>query len=167
MWFWILIGFLIVQRLTELVIAKRNEIYIKSLGGVEAGGEHYTWMVLLHTSWFVSMIAEHLYFARGLNEFWLLWFGLFLVAQAGRFHVITTLGKFWNTRILIVPGSARVRTGLYKYLKHPNYLIVRTEILVVPLMFGLYFTAGIFSVLNLWMLRVRVREEELALQKLT
>lgn len=167
MWFWILVGFLIAQRLTELVIAKRNEVYIKSLGGIEVGGEHYKWMVLLHTGWFVSMITEHLYIARGLNEFWPLWFGVFSIAQAGRFHVITTLGKFWNTRILIVPGSARVRTGLYKYLKHPNYLVVRTEILVVPLIFSLYFTAVIFSVLNLFMLGVRVREEDLALRKLT
>lgn len=165
--FYSVIGFIIAQRLIELVIARRNELYIKSQGGYEVGASHYPVMVALHTGWFISMIAEHVFTSRGISELWILWGGLFLLSQLGRIHVITTLGKFWNTRILILPNAKLVRQGLYKYLRHPNYWIVRTEIFVVPMLFNLWITAVLFTVANYFMLRVRIQAEDEALLKLS
>ncbi|KER09818.1 MAG: isoprenylcysteine carboxyl methyltransferase [[Candidatus Thermochlorobacteriaceae] bacterium GBChlB] len=165
-WFLIFFGCLIAQRLSELVIAKRNATWIREQGGYEVGAEHYKVMVLMHIGWFVSMLAEHLYFQRGASDVWYLWGGLFAMAQAGRYHIISTLGRYWNTRIMIVPNAPLVKRGIYKYLRHPNYWIVRLELLVAPLMFNLYITAMVFTVLNYFMLRVRIRAEEEALNLL-
>jgi methyltransferase len=164
--FYIMLLVLIIQRLSELVIAKRNATWITKQGGYEVGAEHYKWMVLMHSSWFVSMLMEHLYFNRGLNGYWQFLLPMLLFTQVLRYTVIATLGRFWNTRIFILPDAPRIQTGIYRFITHPNYWIVRLEILLVPLLFKLYITSFIYTILNFFMLRVRIREEEQGLLKL-
>ncbi len=160
--FYIVVTVLVVQRLGELLIAKRNERLMKAEGAYEVAASHYRWIVLMHTAWFLSMLAEY-HLATPHSSVHPVLFGVFLAAQILRYYVIATLGKYWNTRILILPGSTRVRRGIYRYISHPNYWIVRVELLVIPLMFGLYTTAIVFSILNFFMLRHRIRIENEAL----
>ena len=162
--FYLILVLLVVQRLGELLLARRNERLMKAEGAYEVGGDHYKWIVLMHTCWFLSMLAEY-QFATPSPVLPVL-LGVFLLAQVARYYIIATLGRYWNTRILILPGSTRVRRGLYRFVDHPNYWIVRVELLVVPLMFGLYATALVFSVLNYFMLRHRIRIENEALAAL-
>ncbi len=161
--FWIMIFVLATQRIAELFISKRNEMWLKSQGGYEVGAEHYKYMVLLHFTWFVAMVAEHYIRNTSLSPMWPVWLSVMLVAQLGRYSVIATLGKFWNTRVIVVPNVPLVKKGLYRFVKHPNYWIVGTEIAVVPLLFELYITSLIYTVLNARMLLVRIRVEENAL----
>ncbi len=161
--FWILIFILATQRIAELFISKRNEAWLKSQGGYEVGAEHYKYMVLLHLTWFVAMVAEHYIRNTSLSPMWQVWLAVILVAQLGRYSVMTTLGKFWNTRIIVVPNAPLVKKGLYRYVKHPNYWIVGTEIAIVPLLFELYITSLLYTILNTMMLVVRIRVEETAL----
>lgn len=158
--------FVIFQRLTELKISSRNEILLKKMGGVEFGSNHYKFIVLMHALFFISMISE--YFIRDsygklsdLSHFFLV---IFAVLQAGRVWVIVSLGKFWNTKIIRVPGTELVIAGPYRYIKHPNYVIVACEIFTLPAIFGLWYTAIIFSVLNALMMIVRIKEENKALE---
>lgn len=160
---WVMILILATQRIAELFISKRNEIWLKSQGGYEVGAEHYKYMVLLHITWFLAMIAEHYIRQTALSPMWQIWLGVIAIAQVGRYSVITTLGKFWNTRIIVVPNAPLVKSGLYRFIKHPNYWIVGTEIAVVPLVFELYITSLIYTILNAMMLFVRIRVEEKAL----
>lgn len=164
MYFAMFIAALALQRLSELWIAKRNAAWIQSQGGYEVGAEHYKWMVMMHFGWFLAMVTEYVARQPALPEFWRMWFGIFLIAQVGRYVVIATLGKFWNTRIFILPNAPKVEKGIYRYVKHPNYWIVRAEIFVAPMIFGLFVTAIIFSILNYAMLRVRIKAEEEALK---
>ncbi|WP_419884191.1 isoprenylcysteine carboxyl methyltransferase family protein [Peribacillus sp. B-H-3] len=156
-----------VQRLTELFIAKRNEQWMKSRGGVEFGASHYPWMVAMHIGFFAALILENVFLNRGVSDLWPLWLGLFFAAQAGRIWALSSLGKFWNTKIIVLPNARVVAKGPYKWMKHPNYVIVAAEIIVISLLFNAYLTAIVFTVLNYFMMRVRIPLEEKALKSLT
>jgi methyltransferase len=102
----------------------------------------------------------------GLPAYWPIPLALFLLVQPLRYWVIFSLGEYWNTRVLVVPGTRLVRRGPYRYLRHPNYVVVAVEILTFPLIFGAWVTALIFSILNAALLYVRIREENQALAEL-
>jgi len=159
--FYYFILLIIAVRIFELFIARRNERWLRSEGAVEYGGEHYKYFIILHTGFFISLIAEYNLSDYSGIKYWAII--LFLAVQILRISVFISLGKYWNTKILVIKGRELVRTGLYRYFKHPNYLIVILEFLLIPLSFGLYITLIVFSVLNLLLLRVRLREEEKAL----
>jgi methyltransferase len=163
--FWSVILIVIIQRLVELKIAARNEVWLKQQGAIEYGHRHYKFIVLLHTCFFLSIIAE--YYLRGrhteIGFLSYLFFVIFIFLQAGRIWVLASLGKYWNTKILRIPGAELVSKGPYKYFKHPNYIVVVLELAVIPMMFNLYYTAIVFTMLNAVMLTVRIKEENRAL----
>ncbi len=164
-----LIGFIaaiIVQRLLELGVAKRNLEFALESGGKEYSPEHYKFIVLLHVSWIVFMLLEGILRGSSLSGLWWLWLGFFVLAQFGRYWAISSLGKYWNTRIIIIPGGNRVAKGPYKYVKHPNYIVVALELFVAPLIFGCWVTAVISSIVNaVLLLGVRIPAEERALEE--
>ncbi len=153
--------FLVSQRMFELYISKRNAKWLLQNGAVEYGREHYPYMVSMHTLFIASLIAE--YWWRGFSGTNYILLGLFFILIGIKAIVISTLGHYWNTRIYRVPGTRPVATGIYKYVKHPNYIIVVIEIVIIPLAFHLYYTALVFSLLNAVMLTVRIRKENEAL----
>lgn len=167
MLFTVIIAIVILQRLIELVIARRNEKWMLHQGAFEAGARHYPLMVMMHIAFFLSLLLEISIGDRTLSSFWLVLLTLFLIAQVARIWCLASLGKFWNTKIIILPGADVVKKGPYRFIRHPNYVIVTIELLVLPLLFSAYFTAIIFSLLNLWMLSVRIPAEEKALKKAT
>ncbi|HLT24384.1 MAG TPA: isoprenylcysteine carboxylmethyltransferase family protein [Ignavibacteria bacterium] len=166
MLFWIIISFVILQRFTELIIAKRNAKWLISQGAIEYGKEHYKFIVLLHVFFFISMITEYWLGGRysDLNFINYSFLVIFVLMQFFRVWVISSLGKYWNTRIFRIPGRQLVAKGPYKIFKHPNYIVVIGEILVLPLVFNLFYTAIIFTILNALMLTVRIRTENKALE---
>ncbi|MDG5472712.1 isoprenylcysteine carboxylmethyltransferase family protein [Jeotgalibacillus sp. ET6] len=161
---YLIIILVVVQRLAELIAAKRNEQWMREQGAFEAGASHYPYMLALHIGFFLSLLAETLFFDRPLSPFWPLLLPLFLAAQAFRIWCLRSLGRFWNTKILILPDAEVVRKGPYKWIKHPNYLVVTVELLILPLLLQAYATAVLFSLLNAVMLSVRIPVEEKALK---
>jgi methyltransferase len=162
------LGLVVVERLAELVVAKRNAAWSFRNGGVEHGAGHYPVMVALHTAFLFAMPAEVILLDRP----WVPWLGwtclaLAVLAQGLRWWVITTLGPRWNTRVIVIPGLAPVEAGPFRWLRHPNYLAVVTEGLVLPLMHGAWITAVTFTVLNAFLLRARVAVEDRALGRLS
>ncbi|MDQ0429735.1 methyltransferase [Planomicrobium stackebrandtii] len=165
--FYLLIGFVVLQRLLEVVYARFNEKAMRKQGAIEFGAEHYKWIVLLHVLFFVSLIIETWVSGTGLGTGWQIFLVIFAIAQLLRFWALTSLGRFWNTKILILPGADLVKKGPYRWLPHPNYLVVAMEIAALPLIFGAWRTALIFSIANaLLLLLVRIPAEEKALQQL-
>ncbi|CAA9443661.1 MAG: Alkylpyrone O-methyltransferase (B. subtilis BpsB) [uncultured Rubrobacteraceae bacterium] len=156
-----------VQRLLELVLARRNERRARARGAVERGQRHYLLIVALHTLWLVCTLVEGLLRGPELPAFWPVPLALFLLVQPLRYWAIFSLGERWNTKILVLPGEKPVSRGPYRYLDHPNYVVVVVEILTFPLIFGAWITALVFTVLNAAILSVRIREENRALKKLT
>jgi methyltransferase len=162
--FYTVLGVVVLQRLWELVIARRNAGYIRSLGGYEVGAKHYKYIVSLHVLFFISLTSEVTGTRQELPDWWWLPFSLFLAAQFVRYWCIRSLGRHWNTRIYVLPGVPLVARGPYRYIRHPNYLVVVLELLTLPLTFSAYRTAVVFSLANLWLLwRVRIPLEEKAL----
>lgn len=155
-----------VQRLLELRLSRRHERILRARGAVERGREHYPLMVGLHVLWLLSTLVEGLLRGPDLPTYWPIPLAFFLLAQLLRYWVIFTLGENWNTRVLVVPGTKLVRRGPYRYLNHPNYVVVAIEIATFPLIFGAWVTALVFSVLNAALLYVRIREENRALAEL-
>jgi methyltransferase len=153
-----LIGFVAAQRLTELVFARRNTARLRMAGGVEFGAAHYPFMVALHVSWLIALwfFGHDRPVERG-------WLSLFLILQAGRLWVIGTLGRRWSTRVIVLPGAPPIASGPYRWLAHPNYLVVALELAVVPLALGLGGIALAFSLANAALLAVRVPVETRAL----
>jgi methyltransferase len=147
------------QRLMELVLARRNTRIQIALGGVEVGAGHYPLIVALHTAWLAGLWV--LAWDRPIN---LLMLGVFVVLQGLRIWVLASLGERWTTRIIVVPGMPLVRKGPYRFLRHPNYTIVAAEILVLPLAFGLAAFAILFSILNAVVLAIRISTENRALR---
>jgi methyltransferase len=157
-----LIASLVVQRLLELRVARRNESWARAQGAQEYGQEHYPLFFALHSGWLIGTLFEGRRTGGKIRWSWLL---LLLLAQPLRYWVIRTLGKQWNTRILIVPGAGRVTAGPFQYLSHPNYAVVALEMLSMPLTVGAWRTAVLGSLLNAALLRfIRIPAEEKALQ---
>jgi methyltransferase len=168
LWFACFVAALAVQRLFELRLSKRNERLILRRGGREHTPETYPWIVTLHTAWFASMLLEVFLAKRAFRpRLAALALGLFAVGQALRLAAIRTLGWRWSTRVLTVPGpdGLRVRHGIYRYIRHPNYLGVELEILATPLVHSAWLTSAVFGAANLLLLRDRIRREELALEE--
>lgn len=156
---WIVIALVAAQRLTELVYAERNTRRLLAAGGQESGAGHYPLLVGLHALWLVALAV--FVPAEQLANWWLL--GVFAVLQALRLWVLASLGPFWTTRVITLPGAPLVRRGPYRWLRHPNYLVVVGEILVLPLAFGAWQIALVFSLANAALLALRIRCEERAL----
>ncbi len=154
-----LVGFIVAQRLAELAYSTRNERRLKARGACEAGAGHYPLIVALHAAWLVALVLT----VPPATPANLPLLGVFVALQAVRVWVIASLGERWTTRVIVLPGAPLVAKGPYRYLRHPNYAVVCAEIAVAPLMFGAWQVAAVFSVLNLALLRHRVRVEEAAL----
>jgi methyltransferase len=146
-------------RLFELALARRNTRRLRAAGGIEIGAAHYPLFVLLHAGWLASLALS--IDATTRIDLWLV--ALFGLLQFGRIWIIRTLGGFWTTRIITLPDAPLIDTGPYRFLRHPNYVLVIAEIAVLPLAIGGIWQALLFSVLNGLLLRHRIRVEATAL----
>jgi len=160
--FILFISFIILLRIGELILSRRNEIWLLQNGAIEYGQKHYPYIVALHVLFIVSLIIE--YSTKQTASFSQFFFVLYFLLLSFKAWVITSLGKFWNTKIYHITDFPLMKNGVYKYIKHPNYLIVIAEIAVIPLVFQLYYTAIGFTVLNAIMLSVRIKEENKVLK---
>ncbi|MEV5428168.1 isoprenylcysteine carboxylmethyltransferase family protein [Streptomyces sp. NPDC052701] len=155
------------ERAAELVVSHRNAASSLARGGVESGRGHYPFMVVLHTGLLAGALVE-VWVRRPEAVPVLAWTMLVLVAaaQALRWWCIATLGRQWNTRVIVVPGAPRVTGGPYRRLPHPNYVAVVVEGLALPLVHSAWVTAVVFTVLNGFLLATRIRAEDAALARL-
>jgi methyltransferase len=163
-WFLVLIGAIAVERLAELVVSTRNARWSFARGGVETGREHFPAMVALHVGLLVGAPVEVLVAGRPFLP-WLGWpmLALVVAGQALRWWCVASLGRHWNTRVIVVPGAPLVDRGPYRRLRHPNYLAVVVEGLALPLVHTAWITAVVFTALNAAVLRARLRVENAAL----
>jgi methyltransferase len=157
------VGLVALQRLLELELSRRNARILRTRGAVERGQGHYPLIVAMHALWLLSTLVEGI--LRG-PTLWPIPLAIFLLVQPLRYWAILSLGKHWNTRILVIPNTELIQHGPYRYLRHPNYVVVVVEILTYPLIFGAWITALVFSILNAILLSVRIRVENQALREL-
>lgn len=157
MTFILFISIVILLRISELIYSGSNEKWLVQHGAIEYGQKHYPFIVTLHILFFISLIVEYsMKQTVSFSLFLLIAYAFILIIKIG---IILTLGKFWNVKIFHIPNIPLIKNGIYSIFKHPNYTIVVIEIAVIPLIFHLYFTALLFSILNAIMLFVRIREE--------
>lgn len=155
----IVVALVALQRLAELLYARRNTRRLRQRGAVEHGRYHYPLFMALHGAWLVAILVAVPASAE------IVWpaLALFILLQLARLWIIATLGPFWTTRIITLPNAPLIRHGLYRFLRHPNYLVVIGEIALLPLAFGAWRIAVVFSLLNLTLLAWRRRVEDAAL----
>jgi methyltransferase len=160
----VLVGLVAIERLAELVVAKRNLAWSLARNGRETGFAHYPFMVVLHTGLLAGCLIEVWVADRPFVPA-IGWVMLVLVAlsQALRWWCIRTLGPQWNTRIVVVPDLPRITGGPYRLFSHPNYVAVVVEGFALPLVHDAWITAVVFTVLNAALLTVRIRAENGAL----
>ena len=166
-WYVLLIALVSLERLAELVVAQRNLAWSRARGGVEVGLSHYPVMVVLHIGLLVGCLVE----VFALNRPFIPALGwpmlaVVIAAQGLRWWCITSLGRRWNTRVVVIPGAERVRVGPYRLMPHPNYVAVVAEGIALPLVHGAWITALTFTVLNALLLRKRISIENSALARL-
>jgi methyltransferase len=163
-WYVLLVGAVALERLIEVHVAERNRTVSKSHGAVEFGSGHYPAMVLLHTTLLAGCLMEPILLHRNFIPA-LGWpmFAVVVAAQALRWWCITTLDYQWNTRVIVIPGAARVTGGPYRWIPHPNYVAVIAEGVALPLVHTAWITALAFTALNAWLLSTRVKVENAAL----
>ena len=154
----LLLGAVTAERIAELFLARRNTAALLAKGAVEFAPKHYPAIVLMHALWLANLWIFGA--ARSINPIWL---AVFLSLQVLRAWTLMTLGPRWTTRIIILPGAPLVTSGPYRFLSHPNYLVVVGEIAVLPLCLGLPWVAVLFSAANAIFLSVRIRAETIAL----
>lgn len=153
-----ILAYVSLERLFELVFSSRNTKRLRAMGAREEGQGHYPLMVAFHFAWIVT-----LWFLARDREPDLFWLANYVLLQAARLWVMASLGPRWTTRIIVLPGEDLVEEGPYRFLNHPNYWVVAGEIAVLPLVFGLPWVALVFTILNVAILSVRIREENRAL----
>ena len=156
----LLLAFVTAERLAELWWARRNTRALLARGAVEHAPGHYPLIVVLHALWLLGLWIFG--WSNPVSTGWLL---VFLVLQAGRAWVLATLGTRWTTRILVLPGAPLVAKGPYRFVSHPNYIIVAGEIAVLPLCLGLPWFAVVFSLANAAILAIRIKAESAALSQ--
>lgn len=161
MWLWLVLAAVAAQRLWELWLADRNTKRLLAEGAVEVGAAHYPLFILLHASW-LAAIAIVTPWTTVPNPWWL---GLYILLQFGRLWVISTLGRFWTTRIITLPSAPLVRRGPYRFVRHPNYVVASLEIAVLPLAFGQVWIALVWSLANALLVGWRIRVEDRALNE--
>ena len=150
--------FVTLQRLAELAIDRRNTKRLLAGGAFEAGAAHYPAIVAMHAAWIATLWAM-----AGGRQTDMTLLAVYAALQVFRVWVLMTLGKRWTTRIIVTPDQPLVRTGPFRFLRHPNYAVVTAEIAVLPLMFGLMWVALVFSLANAVLLSIRIRAENRAL----
>jgi len=167
-WYLILLFAVGVERLAELVLAQRNLAWSRARGGVEIGAGHYPVMVILHLALLVGCVVEVTVMQRPIIAA-LAWpmLALVVAAQGLRWWCITTLGRQWNTRVVVIPGAPRIDGGPYRWISHPNYVAVAIEGLALPLVHSAWVTALAFTTLNAALLSTRVSVENSALARLS
>jgi len=162
--YYALLAFVAAERIFELRLSHRNAKWALSRGGIEVGASHFRWMQLLHGCFLGCCALEVSLCHRAFDpRLGIPMFALMLSAQALRYWAIATLGPRWNVRVIVQPGLPVVTSGPYRWLRHPNYLAVVLEGVAIPLVYSAWWTALVFSVLNAWLLRVRIAVEERAL----
>ena len=156
----VILALVTLQRVGELWLSNRNTRRLLAQGALEYGQSHYPLIVAVHALWLVALwwLAP----GRHIFAFWLV---LYVLLQVARIWVLATLGQRWTTRIIVLPGAPLVRRGPYRLVDHPNYVVVTGEIAVLPLVFGLWQIALIFTALNAVALTIRIREENRALAR--
>ncbi|MGH6829102.1 MAG: isoprenylcysteine carboxyl methyltransferase family protein [Rhizomicrobium sp.] len=156
---YVIVLLVVMQRLGELVLANRNTRKLKAEGGVEIGAAHYPLIVFLHGAWLLAILWL---LPAGLRISWP-WLGAFVLLQIARLWAIASLGRYWTTRIISLPRAPLVKKGPYRFLRHPNYVVVAGEILALPMAFSEWGVAALFSLANGLLLLWRIREEETGL----
>lgn len=166
-WYVILIAAVVAERVAEQVVAQRNLAWSRRRGGVEFGAGHYPVMVVLHTGFLIGCLAE-VYLLHRPFLVWLGWpmLAVAVASQALRWWCIGTLGRQWNTRVVVIPGADRISAGPYRLLTHPNYVAVVAEGIAIPLVHTAWITALVFTVLNAALLATRISVENAALASL-
>lgn len=154
---YVILGFVAIQRLAELLFAERNTRELIARNAFEVAAYQHSYFIALHFTWLAFIYA----FAS-VPPIWPL-VGVFFALQILRVWIIMTLGPYWTTRIITLPGVPLVRRGPYRWIRHPNYLVVVLEVAILPLAFHEWIVAALFSVLNAVLLTWRIREEERAL----
>ncbi len=157
--YWIL-ALVTVQRIAETIYAERNARALRRRGAIEYASAQHPFFIALHGGWLLSML---LFISPETMPNWGL-IAAYALMQPARLWVLATLGSRWTTRVLVLPGSPLVRSGPYRFMRHPNYAIVVVEIALLPLAFGALWIAGIFTILNLALLAWRIRAEDAALR---
>lgn len=161
-----LIGLIVLERLVELILTRRNARRLAARGGFQVGSAHYPWMVALHSSLLLAAPLEVLWLRRPLlPPLALVALACLVGTMALRYWAISSLGDRWTTEIWVVPGEEAVVRGPYRLLRHPNYLAVVVEVAALPLVHSAWLTALVFSLGNAWVLRQRIRAEEQALSE--
>lgn len=164
-WPALLLVVMVGQRLGELYLSARHVSYLRAHGAREYGAAHFPFIVLVHVLFFVSFLIELTHHDVHAGPWWPLWLVLFAAAQVLRYAAIVALGRRWSTRVFVLPGQPPVRTGPYRWMRHPNYAAVVIELIAAPMLFGAWRTAIVISVLNAAVLTVRIRCENEALQR--
>lgn len=163
-WYTLLILAVATERVAELVVARRNAAWSFAQAGVEYGRGHYPVMVTLHTALLAWCLLEPVFAHRPfLSALGWPMLTFVVLAQAMRWWCITTLGRHWNTRVIVVPGTRLIAAGPYRFLRHPNYVAVAVEIAALPLVHSAWLTAAAFTTANAALLTVRIRCENAAL----
>ena len=154
----VILALVTLQRIGELWLSSRNTARLLAEGAREHAPGHYPLIVAVHALWLAALwwLAP----SRAVDGFWL---ALFVLLELMRLWVLLTLGRRWTTRIIVLPDAPLVRRGPYRFVNHPNYWVVIGEIVILPLVFGLWQVALVFSLLNAAMLTIRIREENRAL----
>lgn len=163
--FAVFLSLLILQRIGEMLLGERNRRGAMARGGREWGSRYYPVIIAVHAIFYISLLLEWRYRSHGWNSAWPLWVGVILAAQIMRLWAIRSLGRCWNTRIIVIPGMGVVTQGPYRFIRHPNYLAVIVEMLAIPTLCGAYLTAAVFSLANAVILAQRIPQEERALEQ--
>lgn len=159
----LLFVYVVISRLVELYISRRNTRKLVEAGGKEYSSEHYPYMMTMHVAWLV-LIAGLFWYQYATVEISAFFFAVYLVFQVLRVWVLATLGRYFTTKIVSVDNLPLINHGPYRFVRHPNYAVVIGEIFCLPMVFGFWHIALIFSVLNLVVLFVRISRENQVLQ---
>ena len=158
----LLLALVFIPMIVEARLAAVNERVQLARGGIEPPGDVYAIMRIAYPGVFLAMIAEGAWWPG--HEHVLAGVTLFVGAKILKAWAIASLGDAWTFRVVVRPGVPLVASGLYRWLRHPNYVAVVGELVGVALMSGARIAGPLGTILfGLLMLR-RISVEERALR---
>ena len=146
-----LMAYVIASRIFELILSNKNTKRLINEGGTEYYKSHYKFIVAFHIIFILFFFVKSFTITNINLPYLYMFFGVQIV----RYRIIYELGKYWTTRIIVV-NKPLIKTWMFKYLRHPNYIVVFLEVILISLFFNDFYSLIFFTTINFILICIRI-----------
>ncbi|MQX41809.1 DUF1295 domain-containing protein [Sinorhizobium meliloti] len=153
-----------VWRISTVIISSINEKALKASGAREVGAANSILLAISHLGYYLVATVEGVETTELKDTVTIAGVVLYLLSALALISVLRSLGRLWTVKIIINQRHPLVRTGLFSWVRHPNYFVsIIPELVGFALALNAYWTLAVGLPLYCIPLFIRIRQEEAAM----